>query len=75
MLIGRADGPQNPGSLVAIKAAHPFGCGSRNPSGPADTLPHKTGRTHDCHRTGSDFLALNPCIQRAVHTQVTTAKL
>lgn len=73
MLIGRADDPQNPGSPVAIKAAHPFGRGSRNPSGPAAGVPRKTGRTHDCHRTRSDFLALNPCTQGAVHTRATSS--
>ena len=70
MLIGRADDPQNPASPVAIKAAYAFGSGSRNPSGPADSVPRKTSRTHDCYRTWSDFLALNPCIQGAVHTRV-----
>lgn len=71
MLIGRSDDPKNPGSLVAINAAHPLGSGSRNPSGPADSVPRKTGRTHDCYRTRSDFLAFNPCIQGAVHTRAT----
>ncbi len=69
MLIGRADDPQNPASPVAIKAAYAFGSGSRNPSGPADSVPRKTGRTHDCYRTRSDFLAPNPCIEWAVHTR------
>ena len=35
MLIGRTDDPQNPRRVAALEADSPFGCGSRNPSGPA----------------------------------------
>jgi hypothetical protein len=73
MLIGRADDPHNPCSLPAIKAAHAFGGGSRNPSGPAAAMPRQTGRTHDRSRTRSDFLRQTPCNERAVHTRATFA--
>jgi hypothetical protein len=74
MLIGRADDPPNPCSLAAIKAAHPLGRGSRNPSGPAAAMPRQTGRTHDRSRTGSDFLRQAPCNERAVHTRATVLR-
>ncbi len=35
MLIGRTDDPQNPRRVAAFEVTYPFGCGSRNPSGPA----------------------------------------
>jgi hypothetical protein len=39
MLIGRADDPQNPRRVAAFEVTNPFGCGSRNPSGPAVIVP------------------------------------
>ena len=35
MLIGRSDDLHNPCRVAASKVSHPFGRGSRNPSGPA----------------------------------------
>jgi len=47
MLIGRTDDPQNPCRVAAFEVTDPFGCGSRNPSGPAVIVPRQIGRTHD----------------------------
>src|SRR5258708_31469038 len=47
MLIGRTDDPQNPCRVAAFEVTNPFGCGSRNPSGPAVIVPRQIGRTHD----------------------------
>jgi hypothetical protein len=47
MLIGRTDDPQNPCRVAAFEVTDPFGCGSRNPSGPAVIMPRQIGRTHD----------------------------
>jgi hypothetical protein len=41
MLIGRTDDPQNPRRVAAFEVTYPFGCGSRNPSGPAAVLPRQ----------------------------------
>ncbi len=67
MLIGRSDGPHNPCRVAAVKVSHPFGRGSRNPSGPAARAP-QTGRTHDRNRTAAEFFLPTPCTNRAVHT-------
>ena len=64
MLIGRTDDPQNPCRVAACKVSNPFGCGSRNPSGPAAIVPRQTGRTHDRNRTRSDSFASNPLASR-----------
>jgi hypothetical protein len=55
MLIGRSDDPHNPCRVAAVKVSHPFGRGSRNPSGPAARAP-QTGRTHDRNRTARILL-------------------
>jgi hypothetical protein len=75
MLIGRTDDPQNPRRVAALEVTFPFGCGSRNPSGPAAVLPQQTGRTHDRFRTRSDFFPKPPCIGRAVHTRPTLLRI
>src|ERR1700732_2936765 len=41
MTIGRTDDPKNPPLATAFKAASLFGCGSRNPSGPAAMAPRR----------------------------------
>ncbi len=47
MLIGRTDDPQNPRRMAAFEADSPFGCGSRNPSGPTAMCRVKqAGHTH-----------------------------
>ena len=47
MLIGRTDDPQNPRRVAAFEVTHPFGSGSRNPSGPAAARRAKqAGHTH-----------------------------
>ena len=50
MTIGRTDDPENPVSVPAFEAAKLFGTGSRNPSGPAVTVPRQQGRTHERNR-------------------------
>jgi len=40
MLIGRTDDPHSPRRVAAFEVIHPFGSGSRNPSGPAAAMPH-----------------------------------
>jgi hypothetical protein len=68
MLIGRSDDPHNPCRVAAVKVSHPFGRGSRNPSGPAAPAA-QTGRTHDRNRTASEFFLPTPCTNGAVHTR------
>jgi len=50
MTIGRTDDPESPSRVSAFKAARLFGTGSRNPSGPAVTVPRQQGRTHERNR-------------------------
>ena len=41
MTLGRTEDPENPIRVLAVKAAGLFGTGSRNPSGPAVTIPRQ----------------------------------
>ena len=73
MIIGRSDDPRNPCRAEAFEAAYAFGCGSRNPSGPAAVVPHQqAGHTHAID-LDQIFLLLTPCTQGAVHTRPTRA--
>jgi hypothetical protein len=68
MTIGRTDDPVNPALAMALEAASLFGSGSRNPSGPAASVP----RQQAGHMTAIDppvrISRLRSCIQGAVHT-------
>jgi len=57
MTIGRTDDPESPSRVSAFKAARLFGTGSRNPSGPAVTVPRQQGRTHERNRPARQNLA------------------
>src|ERR1700760_2043490 len=58
MTIGRTDDPESPPRVSAlVKAARLFGTGSRNPSGPAVTVPRRQGRTHERNRPARQNLA------------------
>src|SRR3954447_26184117 len=68
MTIGRTDDPENPFRATALEAALLFGAGLRNPSGPADMLPRRQGRTHDRNRPSRQNSHFSSCIRGAVHT-------
>src|ERR1700748_3845481 len=57
MTIGRTDDPEGPSRVSAFQAARLFGTGSRNPSGPAVTVPRQQGRTHERNRPARQNLA------------------
>jgi hypothetical protein len=57
MTIGRTDDPESPSRVSAFKAARLFGTGSRNPSGPAVTVPRQQGRTHERNRSARQNFA------------------
>src|SRR5271169_450309 len=66
MTIGRTDDPENPLLAPALEAASLFGAGSRNPSGPADMLPHQqAGHMNAIDHPSRSVLS---CIPGAVHT-------
>jgi hypothetical protein len=80
MLIGRTDDPQNPCRVAAFEVTDPFGCGSRNPSGPAVIVPRQIGRTHDrfshqirffsqtpLHSKGRPHTPYAPALDPAIH--------
>ena len=77
LLIGRSDDPHNPCRVAASKVSHPFGSGSRNPSGPAaraaQTEPAlaKAGAGHTTATAPPKSSRLTPCTQGAVHTRPT----
>jgi hypothetical protein len=69
MLIGRSDDPHNPCRVAASKVSHPFGGGSRSPSGPAaraaQTEPAlaRAGAGHTTATAPAGSSRLTPCIQ------------
>jgi len=53
---------------LGIEAVSLLGNGSRTPSGPADMVPRREGRTHDRNRPTRQVSHFFSCIQWAVHT-------